>query len=55
MFWIYLINTYKIFFIIQVKDMSHENVISLIGVCIGPTETYILTQYCAKGSLEVIY
>ena len=38
----------------QLKDMSHENVNSFMGACIQPSEVYILTLYCSKGSLQDI-
>ncbi|KAK3089914.1 hypothetical protein FSP39_007623 [Pinctada imbricata] len=36
------------------RDMRHTNVNSFIGACIDPPAFMILTEYCAKGSLQDI-
>lgn len=43
-----------IFITEQVKQMAHENINPLIGLCIREPFFYILTTYCSKGSLQDI-
>lgn len=35
------------------KDLSHQNINTFIGACVEPGNICILSQYCAKGSLQV--
>ena len=35
------------------KELTHDNVNRFIGACISEPYLYIVTQYCARGSLEV--
>ena len=36
----------------QVKNLNHQNVNNIIGVCIEPNNIYVLSPYCSKGSLS---
>ncbi|XP_008481623.1 guanylate cyclase 32E-like, partial [Diaphorina citri] len=38
----------------QVRELRHENIIQFIGACVEPGNTYILTAYCVRGSLEQV-
>lgn len=33
------------------RELRHDNVNSFIGACVQPTKLYLVTDYCAKGSL----
>lgn len=35
------------------KDLTHQNINTFIGACVEPGNICILSQYCAKGSLQV--
>ncbi|XP_033123771.1 guanylate cyclase 32E-like isoform X2 [Anneissia japonica] len=37
-----------------IRDLRHPNVTAFIGACIEPSNTYIVTEYCGKGSLQDI-
>ncbi|KAL7855543.1 hypothetical protein AOLI_G00191470 [Acnodon oligacanthus] len=36
----------------QCRDLTHQNICKLIGGCLDPPQPVILTEYCAKGSLQ---
>lgn len=35
------------------RELRHDNVNSFIGACVQPSALYLVTDYCAKGSLYV--
>ena len=35
------------------KELNHDNINRFIGVCVESPHLYIVTQYCARGSLKV--
>ncbi len=35
------------------KDFRHDNINMFIGACVDPPNFILLTEYCAKGSLQV--
>ncbi|XP_073453709.1 guanylate cyclase 2G-like [Aquarana catesbeiana] len=35
-----------------IRELKHENLITIYGVCIEPPNVCILSQYCKKGSLK---
>jgi len=35
------------------RELRHDNVNSFIGACVFPNTIYLVTDYCAKGSLYV--
>ena len=37
--------------LVQMKDMSHDHLVTFIGACIEPPHVCILTDFCSKGSL----
>ena len=37
--------------VVQMKDMSHDHLVTFIGACIEPPHVCILTDFCSKGSL----
>ena len=41
---------FKIFF--QVRALRHPNVSPLIGICLDPNNSFILTPFCNHGSLQ---
>ncbi|XP_031564714.1 atrial natriuretic peptide receptor 1-like [Actinia tenebrosa] len=38
----------------QVRDIVHVNLIQYIGVCLEPSNIFIVSQYCHRGSLQEI-
>ena len=36
------------------KELNHDNVARFIGACVETPYVYILSQYCSRGSLQVI-
>ncbi|XP_020632212.1 atrial natriuretic peptide receptor 2-like [Orbicella faveolata] len=36
----------------EMKDLTHQNINTFIGACVEPGNICILSQYCAKGSLQ---
>ena len=38
---------------LQMKDITHENLNVFVGACVDPPNICILWHYCAKGSLLV--
>ena len=38
----------------EVSDLTHQNVNTFVGACIDNPNICLLTQYCNKGSLQVI-
>ncbi|XP_061102891.1 atrial natriuretic peptide receptor 1 [Conger conger] len=38
----------------QCKDLIHPNISSFIGACLDPPHFLLLTEFCPKGSLQVI-
>ena len=46
-------NTTIFVFIIQIKDMNHENLNAFLGACVEPPNICILSGYCSKGNLQV--
>ncbi|XP_067858911.1 guanylate cyclase 2G [Heptranchias perlo] len=38
----------------MIRELRHENLVTFFGVCIDPPHTYIISQYCRKGSLKDI-
>jgi len=41
--------------LLQMKELRHDNVNDFIGACIDPPYFVLLTEYCAKGSLQATY
>lgn len=39
----------------QMKDLAHENLIRFVGICVDDQHISILTEYCEKGNLRVIF
>ena len=37
------------------KELNHDNITRFIGACVETPHVYILTNYCARGSLQVWY
>ena len=37
----------------QLRDLQHDNLVRFQGICLESKDPYILTEYCAKGSLQV--
>lgn len=37
------------------KDLQHDNITRFVGACIDPPHACIVTEYCPKGSLEVLH
>lgn len=37
------------------RELRHDNINSFIGACVEPTSLLLVTDYCAKGSLYVIF
>ena len=35
--------------------MTHENITAFIGACIDSPNICVLTSYCSKGTLQVVY
>ena len=35
------------------KELNHDNITRFIGACVETPHVYILTNYCARGSLKV--
>ena len=35
------------------KELNHDNITRFIGACVETPHVYILTNYCARGSLQV--
>ena len=35
------------------RDLRHDKVNAFIGACVDPPNFVIVTEYCAKGSLQV--
>lgn len=40
---------------LQLKELNHENVNPFVGACVDPPDPCILTNYCSRGSLQVIF
>ena len=38
----------------QMKDMNCNNLVRFIGACLDSPRPIILTEYCPRGSLQVI-
>ncbi|XP_064623318.1 guanylate cyclase 32E-like [Lineus longissimus] len=36
----------------QMRDIRHDNLVTFIGACIDPPRICIVTEYCAKGTLQ---
>lgn len=36
------------------QDLTHDHIARFIGICIDPKHQYIVTEYCPKGSLQVM-
>jgi len=41
------------FLCLQLKELSHDNVKSFIGVCAEPGHICYLTQWCNRGTVQV--
>ena len=46
---------FKYMFIQQMRDITSPNLTRLIGICPDINNVIILTEYCARGSLQVIF
>ena len=38
----------------QIRDLRHNNIVQFIGATVEPNVSNIVTEYCSKGSLEVL-
>lgn len=38
----------------QIREVSHENLITFVGAVVEPGGIFIVTTYCARGSLQDI-
>ncbi|XP_073831869.1 atrial natriuretic peptide receptor 2 isoform X2 [Musca autumnalis] len=38
----------------RMKDLQHDHLVKFFGACLDPTKSFILTEYCPKGSLQDI-
>ncbi|KAL9889822.1 atrial natriuretic peptide receptor 1 isoform 2-T10 [Glossina fuscipes fuscipes] len=38
----------------RMKDLQHDHLVKFYGACLDPTKSFILTEYCPKGSLQDI-
>ena len=54
-------NEHFVFFLIilfcycfQIKDLQNDHIVRFLGACIDPPHMCILTEYCQKGSLQVM-
>jgi len=36
------------------KDLQHEHLVRFVGACIDPGQTFLITEYCPRGSLQDI-
>uniref|UniRef100_A0A0E9QRX0 Serine-threonine/tyrosine-protein kinase catalytic domain-containing protein n=1 Tax=Anguilla anguilla TaxID=7936 RepID=A0A0E9QRX0_ANGAN len=39
----------------QCKDLIHPNICSFIGACLDSPHFFLLTEFCPKGSLQVLF
>lgn len=39
----------------QIRDLRHNNIVQFIGATVEPNVSNIVTEYCSKGSLEVLF
>jgi len=37
------------------RDLANDHIVRFIGVCIDAPNQCILTEYCQKGSLQVLH
>lgn len=40
-------------FILQIRDLRHDNICAFIGACTDPPNICVITEYCTRGSLKV--
>lgn len=38
----------------RMKDLQHDHLVKFYGACLDPAKSFILTEYCPKGSLQDI-
>ncbi|XP_075146651.1 atrial natriuretic peptide receptor 1 isoform X2 [Haematobia irritans] len=38
----------------RMKDLQHDHLVKFFGACLDPAKSFILTEYCPKGSLQDI-
>ncbi|XP_059217857.1 atrial natriuretic peptide receptor 1 isoform X1 [Stomoxys calcitrans] len=38
----------------RMKDLQHDHLVKFFGACLEPSKSFILTEYCPKGSLQDI-
>jgi len=38
---------------LQLKELSHNNIVPFIGACIEPQHVCFLMQYCNRGTVQV--
>lgn len=38
----------------RMKDLQHDHLVKFYGACLDPAKSFILTEYCQKGSLQDI-
>lgn len=38
----------------RMKDIQHDHLVKFYGACLDPSKSFLLTEYCQKGSLQDI-
>jgi len=53
MFYICMPDNFNTVYMLQLKDVVHENLNVFVGACVDPPNLCLLWHYCSKGSLNV--